>query len=59
MIDVTEDWDYEDLYDAVSSNTPGLSFSLVGGFPPKKLERDSTNVLGSGLGKTAVRQIRQ
>lgn len=58
-IEVTEDWDYEDLYNAVSESTPGLSFSLLGGFPPKKLEADSTNVLASGLGGTAIRQVRQ
>ena len=44
---------------AVSESTPGLSFSLLGGFPPKKLEADSTNVLASGLGGTAIRQVRQ
>lgn len=58
-IEVTEDWDYEDLYNAVSESTPGLLFSLLGGFPPKKLEADSTNVLASGLGGTAIRQVRQ
>lgn len=57
-LEVTEDWDYEDLYNAVSTLTPGLTFSLLGGFPPKKLESDSRNVLSSGLGGTALRQVR-
>jgi hypothetical protein len=58
-LEVTEDWDYEDLYAVISDNTPGLGFELLEGVPPKKLERNNTKVLASGLGGTMIRQIRK
>lgn len=58
-VDVTEDWDYDDLYTFVADAEPGFAFDLLGGYPPKKLAVDSTKVLASGLGGSVIRQVRK
>ena len=58
-VEVTEDWDYEDLYAFVTNAEPGFAFDLLGGYPPKKLAVDGTKVLASGLGGSVIRQVRK
>ena len=47
-VEVTEDWDYEDLYSFAADAEPGFAFDLLGGYPPKKMAADATKVLASG-----------
>ena len=58
-VEVTEDWDYEDLYSFAADAEPGFAFDLLGGYPPKKMAADATKVLASGLGGTVIRQVRK
>ena len=58
ILDVTEDWNCEDLYSAVAEQTPNISFELMTGFPLKKIERSAENVLKRGLGNTMIRQVK-
>ena len=58
-VEVTEDWDYEDLYSFAADVEPGFAFDLLGGYPPKKMAADATKVLASGLGGTVIRQVRK
>ena len=58
-MEVTEDWDYEDLYSFTANAEPGFAFDLLGGYPPKKMAADATKVLASGLGGTVIRQVRK
>ena len=57
-LDVTSDWNCEDLYSAVAEQTPDISFELMTTFPPKKIPCNTDKVLKLGLGKTAIRQVK-
>ena len=57
-LNVTEDWNCEDLYAAVAEQTPDLNFELMTAFPPKKIGCTSDKVLKQGLGKTVIRQVK-
>lgn len=57
-LNVTEDWNCEDLYSAVAEQTPDISFELMTAFPPKKIPCTPEKVLKLGLGKTVIRQVK-
>ena len=57
-LQVTEDWTCEDLYAAVAEQTPDMSFELITGFPPKKIDCSSDKVLKRGFGNSVIRQVK-
>lgn len=43
----------------MAENTPETNFELVGGYPPKRIERGAHKILSLGIDGAVVRQVRK
>ena len=59
ILEITEDWDNEDLYAAVQQRSNELSWELQGGIHLRPIECNNTKIFKAGYGGMPIIQVRR
>ena len=59
ILEITEDWDNEDLYSYVQERTNETSWELQGGLVPATIPCNNVKVFKGGYGGIPIQQVRK